>query len=75
MSFSSAFRAESFSMTMPVNSSSTSIITSSIGSRRSPVSGSVWNTTRGRLMETSKPSRRMLSISTPSCSSPRPATS
>ena len=40
MSFSSALRAESFSMTMPLNSSSTSIITSSIGSRRSPVSGS-----------------------------------
>ena len=75
MSFSSALRADSFSMTMPVNSSSTSITTSSIGSSRSPVSGSVWKTTRGRLMETSKPSRRMLSISTPSCSSPRPATS
>ena len=74
MSFSSAFRALSFSMTMPENSSSTSIITSSMGSRRWPVS-SFWNTTRGRLMETSKPSRRMPSMSTPSCSSPRPATS
>ena len=42
MSFSSAFRADSFSMTMPVNSSSTSITTSSMGSSRSPVSGSAW---------------------------------
>jgi hypothetical protein len=41
---------------------------------RSPVS-SVLKTTRGRPMESSKPSRRMVSISTPSCSSPRPATS
>ena len=37
--------------------------------------GSVWKTTRGRRIDSSKPSRRMVSISTPSCSSPRPATS
>ena len=40
-------------MTMPENSSSTSIMTSSIGSNLAPVSGSIWNTTRGRLMDSS----------------------
>ena len=33
------------------------------------------NSTRGRETESSKPSRRMVSISTPSCNSPRPPTS
>ncbi|MNE36848.1 hypothetical protein D3C80_1306780 [compost metagenome] len=74
MSVISALRADSFSMTMPENSSSTSTMTSSIGSIFSPF-GPVWKTTRGREIETSKPSRRMFSIRTPSCSSPRPATS
>ena len=68
-------RAESPSMTTPVKPSSTSITTSSIGSRRAPVAGSCLKSTRGRLIETSKPSRRMVSMRTPSWSSPRPATS
>ena len=38
-------------------------------------SSSSRNSTRGRLMPSSKPSRRIVSISTPSWSSPRPATS
>ena len=75
MSFISALRADNFSITTPEYSSSTSIMTSSIGSIRSPVSGSFWKTTRGREIATSKPSRRMFSMSTPSCNSPRPATS
>ena len=33
------------------------------------------NSTRGREIDNSNPSRRIVSISTPSCSSPRPATS
>ena len=45
--------------------------TSSMGSRRVPVSGSLRNSTRGRLIDSSKPSRRMVSIRTPSCNSPR----
>ncbi len=50
-------------------------MTSSIGSCRRPVAGSVANSTRGREIDNSKPSRRIVSIKTPSCNSPRPATS
>ena len=56
-----------------VGSSSTSMMTSSIGSSCSPsiVAGRHLRAANG----SSKPSRRMFSISTPSCNSPRPATS
>ncbi len=74
MSVISALRPAIFSTTVPECSSSTSITTVSYGSRRLPSSSSR-NSTRGRLMPSSKPSRRMVSISTPSCNSPRPATS
>ncbi len=73
MSTSSPLRSPvSFSITTPVNSSSTSTITSSIGSSRWPSSSRVM--TRGREIDSSNPSRRMFSISTPICSSPRPET-
>jgi hypothetical protein len=48
MSFSSALRADSFSMTTPVYSSSTSMTTSSIGSRRSPFSAGLIDHARTR---------------------------
>ena len=64
-----------FSTTTPEYASSTSTSTSSNGSSRSPVSGFLRVSTRGRPMVSSKPSRRICSISTPSCNSPRPATS
>ena len=48
MSWSSPLRRLILSTTMPENSSSTSICTSSIGSRRWPVSRSVFKSTRGR---------------------------
>ena len=63
----------SFSITTPEYSSSTSTVTSSMGSRRWPSSS--LNKTRGRLIDSSNPSRRMFSIRTPICNSPRPATS
>ena len=62
-----------FSITAPVYSSSTSIVTSSIGSKRFPSFS--WNKTRGRDIDSSNPSRRMFSIKTPICNSPLPATS
>ena len=74
ISTSSARRRPSFSTTAPENSSSTSTTTSSTGSRSCPLS-SFFIKTRGREMASSKPSRRMVSIRTPSCNSPRPATS
>ena len=73
ISASSPLRWLSLSTTTPANSSSTSIVTSSIGSSRWPPSSR--KSTRGRETESSKPSRRMFSTSTPICSSPRPATS
>ena len=62
-----------FSITAPEYSSSTSIVTSSIGSRRWPPSSR--KRTCGREIDSSNPSRRMFSIKTPICNSPRPATS
>jgi hypothetical protein len=61
-----------FSITAPVYSSSTSMVTSSIGSCRPVLSRKI---TCGREIDSSNPSRRMFSISTPICNSPRPATS
>ena len=46
-------------------------MTSSIGSRRVPSSAFLYKT-RGRETVISKPSRRIVSINTPSCNSPRP---
>ena len=74
MSVISALRRFIFSTTVPEYSSSTSMMTVSYGSVLLPFSSSP-NSTRGRLMPSSKPSRRIVSISTPSCNSPRPATS
>src|SRR6516164_2269012 len=70
----SALRSESFCTTMPACASSTSMTTSSIGSRSSP-SAARSSSTFGRDTDSSKPSRRMVSIRMPSCNSPRPATS
>ena len=64
---------DNFSITEPENSSSTSIVTSSIGSFFTP-SISLY-TTLGREIDNSKPSRRIFSIRTPICNSPRPDTS
>ena len=69
-----ALRLVIFSITTPLNSSSTSITTSSIGSIFSPFS--FWCIiTRGRLTDNSNPSRRIVSIKIPNCNSPRPETS
>src|SRR5207237_600512 len=70
----SPLRSASFCTTMPACCSSTSMTTSSIGSSRSP-DRPCRNSTFGRDTESSKPSRRMVSIRMPSCNSPRPATS
>src|ERR1700760_2164101 len=70
----SALRSAIFCTTTPECSSSTSIMTSSIGSSTSPASF-LRNSTFGRDTDSSKPSRRMVSIRMPSCNSPRPATS
>ena len=75
MSASSARRSASFFTTVPENSSSTSIVTSSTGSSGLPPPSAGRMTTRGRPTQSSKPSRRMVSIRMASCSSPRPATS
>ena len=74
ISIISPLREESFSTTTPLKLSSTSTTTSSIGSCIFPAL-SFLNKTRGRETETSKPSRRIFSIKTPSCNSPRPPTS
>ena len=71
MSSMSPLRRFMLSTTVLENSSSTSIVTSSIGSIRLPAS-SVWKSTRGRETVISNPSRRICSIRTPSCNSPRP---
>ena len=69
----SARRGPSFSMTGPC-APATSIISSSYGSIRSPVS-LTRVMTRGRDTWNSKPSRRIVSIRMPRCaSSPRPET-
>ncbi len=60
-------------MTTPIYSSGTSIINSSYGSCRSPFSP-VRVMTRGRETWNSYPSRRIVSIRMPRCSSPRPET-
>ena len=74
ISTSSPLRAPvSFSITTPEYSSSTSIVASSMGSSVLPSSSR--RSTLGREIPSSKPSRRMFSIRTPICSSPRPATS
>ena len=65
MSVISALRWFILSTTVPENSSSTSITTVSYGSVFLPLSSSP-NSTRGRLMPSSNPSRRIVSISTPS---------
>ena len=59
-----------FSITAPEYSSSTSMVASSMGSIVSPSIS--FMITCGREIESSKPSRRMFSISTPIWSSPRP---
>ncbi len=59
------------SITLLEYSSSTSIITSSIGSVRFPLSSSL-NRTLGLPIVNSKPSLLICSINTPSCNSPRP---
>ena len=58
------------STTVDENSSSTSIVTSSTGSSFCPFS--LRSRTFGRETFISNPSRRMVSINTPSCNSPRP---
>src|SRR2546422_1926 len=68
-----ARRGPSFSITTPTYPSGQSIISSSYGSSRSPF-GPSRGMIRGRLTWNSYPSRRMVSISTPRCSSPRPDT-
>src|SRR6266581_3589650 len=73
MSRSSARRGPSFSMTTPRYPSGQSIISSSYGSSRSPL-GPSRGMIRGRLTWNSNPSRRIVSISTPRWSSPRPDT-
>ena len=60
-------------MTPPWWVSSTSAVTISIGSWRTPSTS--WNTTRGLDTAISKPSRRMFSSRMVRCSSPRPITS
>ena len=67
----SALRLFMPSMTVLANSSSTSMVTSSIGSCNWPLS-SRCNNTFGRETVISKPSRRIVSINTPSCNSPLP---
>mmetsp|Transcript_4089 Transcript_4089/g.13694 ORF Transcript_4089/g.13694 Transcript_4089/m.13694 type:complete len:242 (-) Transcript_4089:36-761(-) len=74
MAWTSPLRAVSASITPPTCSSSTSTYTSSYGSSFSPLGPSV-STTRGGDTQSSKPSRRMASTSTPSCSAPRALTS
>mmetsp|Transcript_821 Transcript_821/g.3167 ORF Transcript_821/g.3167 Transcript_821/m.3167 type:complete len:412 (-) Transcript_821:822-2057(-) len=72
----SPFLTESASITPPTCSSSTSAKTSSRGSSFLPGrSGSSLNSTAGGLTESSKFSLRMVSMSTPRCSSPLPCTS
>ena len=66
-------RGPSFSITTPMYSSGTSIVSSSYGSSRSPSSPSLVMT-RGRDTWNSYPSRRIVSIRMPRCSSPRPDT-
>ena len=61
------------SMAEPEYSSGSSMSTSSKGSCLSPPS--VFSMTCGQPMYSSKPSRRIVSISTVRCSSPRPETS
>ncbi len=68
----SPLRGPSFSMTTPVYSSGTSMVTCSTGSMRTP--STVLVTISGRPTLSSKPSRRIISIRTPSCISPRPST-
>ena len=74
ISIISALRSDIFCTTMPEWTSSTSITTSSIGSSSSPASF-LRSSTFGRDTDSSKPSRRIVSIRMPSCNSPRPATS
>ena len=62
------------SMAFPAYSLGTSTVASSIGSSLRP-SASFLMMTRGRPTWNSKPSRRMVSMSTERCSTPRPATS
>src|SRR2546423_563609 len=73
MSRSSARRGPSFSMTTPRYPSGQSIISSSYGSSRSPL-GPSRGMIRGRLTWNSNPSRRIVSMRMPRCSSPRPDT-
>ena len=66
-------RTASAWITVPEYSSGTSIVTRSTGSQTLPSTSRV--TTCGLPIVSSKPSRRISSISTASCSSPRPCTS
>mmetsp|Transcript_21238 Transcript_21238/g.49242 ORF Transcript_21238/g.49242 Transcript_21238/m.49242 type:complete len:308 (+) Transcript_21238:557-1480(+) len=67
-------RSESLEMTAPLNSSSHSTTTSSMGSSLLPLS-SFWKSTLGGHTPSSKPSLRMFSSKMPSWSSPLPITS
>ena len=60
---SSPLRSESLDITAPENSSGTSIIACSTGSRVPPFSSSLYSTS-GLLTANSKPSRRIFSIRT-----------
>ncbi len=73
MSRSSARRGPTFSITTPRYPSGQSTISSSYGSSRSPF-GPSRGMIRGRLTWNSNPSRRIVSIRMPRCSSPRPDT-
>mmetsp|Transcript_61498 Transcript_61498/g.194662 ORF Transcript_61498/g.194662 Transcript_61498/m.194662 type:complete len:308 (-) Transcript_61498:576-1499(-) len=74
ISRSSPLRRVSRSITAPVYCSSSSSTISSTGSSFSPLGPSLITTSGGET-ESSKPARRMFSISTPSWTSPRPCTS
>ena len=73
MSVISALRAPSASITVPMYSSGTSMISCSRGSSLLPVS-SYRKMTSGLETASSYPSRRMVSMRMDRCSSPRPET-
>ena len=74
ISLSSPLRCDNASMTAPTSASPNSSMISSKGSVFFPNSSTPY-TTRGGDTLNSNPSRRMFSINTPKCNSPRPCTS
>jgi len=68
-----ALRAASDAVTVPMCSGGMSTVIRSYGSWTCPSTS--WSSTSGRDTWSSKPSRRICSMSTASCSSPRPRTS